>query len=228
MAAKWIEQGWVSISDLVHLGWSTSAIKTLRSAVPEEDSGIRDLGKARDLAAANDWARDKGEPIVSSKALKSPRPRRKEAAPKPKRKPARKVSPESMQHRMDRAQQARQAQLEGKWFNSKKKANEAGFLSAKDLDARLWTESLIASILPTPDGFGDNYYGDMPARYWSKSIVLAAEGSEEFSVAMATSLKRRKISWKHGISSIGKSNLEMGFSGTSACLPWAVILSERF
>lgn len=233
MATKWVEQGWVSVRDLDHLGWSNSAIDRLKAAVPEVPTGIPALGKARDLAEVNGWARDNGESIVSSKGLKSPKVRRADHQPRkrgqhPKsRLKTKTYNRPSATAQATRAAQSVQAQLSGHWFSSKKEAHAAGFLSAKDLDSRLWTESLISKLLGEPGGFGENYYGPMPTRYWSIDAMLALEAGEEFSKAMATSLNRRRISWAEGISAIAGSNRELQLQGPAALLPWSVILGER-
>ena len=239
MAAKWVEQGWVSVRDLAHLGWSESSISSLKRAVPEEDSGIPGLGKARDLSEVNGWARDNGEPIVSSKALGGSKvrssaesSRRHERGSHSNSKLNSRGSKQQKQTRRPprnqaaRAVQSTQAQLAGRWFNSKKDANSAGFLSAKDLEGRFWTESLIAKLLGEPEGFGENHFGPMPVRYWRSDLVLSCESSPAFDDHMSRSLKRRKISWEHGVSSIASSNRELELPLDQSTLVWATLLGD--
>ena len=239
MAAKWVDQGWVSVRDLAHLGWSSRSISKLKKAVPEVDSGISELGRARDLSEVNGWARDNGEPEISAKALggskvrsSSESVRRRERGTHPNSKlngkPARqKRNRQPPSNQAVRNAQAVQAQLDGKWFDSKQDANRAGFLSAKDLEDRFWTESIMGKLLPNPDGFGQNHFGSMPVRYWSVELVMDAESRGEFISAMASSLKRRKISWEQGVSSIGSSNRELQLPFERSELNWSVILGER-
>lgn len=231
MVAKWVEQGWVSVRDLNHLGWSQDSINRLRKAVPEEQSGISGLGRARDLSAVNDWARDNGEAIVSSRALKSPRirpdgtqrPRKSSHRQQGRRTPKRQPT----QNELNRISQGHFAQFTGRWFESKRQAHAAGYVGAKDLEGRLWTDSLIEKLLGDPEAFGHNYMGIAPVRYWSKDTVIAMELTEGFVGGMAASLKRRKISWEQAVSTVAKSNRELELEANRSSITWGMVLAER-
>lgn len=233
MVAKWVEKGWVSIGDLNHLGWSRESINRLRKAVPEEQTGIAALGSARDLVAVNDWARDNGEPTVSSKALKAPRVRsaggsqRKSSQRGRPQKNSRKPRRQPSQHELNWIDQGYYAQAAGLWFESKKQAHAAGYLGAKDLEDRLWTASLIERLLGEPGAFGHNHMGIAPVRYWSKDTVIAMELTEGFVGGMAASLKRRKISWEQAVSTVAKSNRELELEANRSSITWGMVLAER-
>lgn len=70
MASKWIEQGWVSTNDLMLLGWSRDSIDRLKAEVLAQPVQLGGMTEARDLNDVNGWARNHGEPIVSSRAVK--------------------------------------------------------------------------------------------------------------------------------------------------------------
>lgn len=243
MAAKWVEQGWVSVRDLAYLGWSESSIDNLKRAVPEEDSGLPGLGKGRDLAAVNDWARDNGEPIVSSKALNAPKERsapvsnrkpkgshpKSKINSKPNSKARTKRNPPPPQLPWPTASTPGSVPFPsaGSWFPSKRQANAAGYLSAKDLAGRLWTEGLISDILDEPQAHGENFHNSSaPIRYWETALVLACEASPGFDDRMARSLKRRKIGWEQSILAISSSNRELGISSGQMILAWANRLGD--
>lgn len=234
MVAKWVEKGWVSIGDLNHLGWSRESISRLRKAVPEEQSGIAALGVARDLVAVNDWARDNGEPIVSSKALKGPRVRsaggsqRKSSQRGRPQRNSRKPKRQPSQHELNRIDQGYYAQAAGLWFESKKQAHAAGYLGAKDLEDRLWTASLIEKLLGEPGAFGHNPMGIAPVRYWHRDTLQAVERTEEFVRGMAASLKRRKVSWEQAVSTVAKSNRELSLESELSSITWGMVLAERY
>lgn len=268
MASKWIEQGWVSTNDLLMLGWGRDSIEALKLAVSAQSVSIGGMTEARDLNAVNDWARDHGVPIVSSRAVRareqeiargrpgsrrkpvtgsgfrgsSQKPRSSPSPPPPspaafRAQPA-VVSPQAAQaaqakqaaqvaHRQKRSVQVAQAQVLGSWFESKRDANAAGFLSAVDLKERLWTDTLMGNLLGEPDGLGHNYYNpSTPVRYWTKDHVLRVEESSEFLKSIGTSLSRRKLSWETGVDAIVKSNREHGLLDGRAMVPWSLALAE--
>ncbi len=234
MVAKWVEKGWVSIGDLNHLGWSRESINRLRKAVPEEQTGIAALGSARDLVAVNDWARDNGEPIVSSSALKAPRvrsagdsQRRSSQRGRPQRN-RRKPRRQPNQHELNRIDQGYYAQAAGLWFESKKQAHAAGYLGARDLEDRLWTASLIEKLLGEPGAFGHNHMGIAPLRYWHRDVLQAVERTDDFIRSMAASLKRRKVSWEQAVSTVAKSNRELSLESELSSITWGMVLAERF
>jgi len=254
MASKWIEQGWVSTNDLLLLGWSKDSVAALKVAVLERNVNLGGMSKARDLNEVNSWARNNGEPIVSSKAVRERERRSTRTGRKPvtgtgfrgssqttglSQKPP-PPSPAAFQaaqadaakqaaqaaHRQKRTVQSFQAQTAGSWFESKRDANDAGFLSAVDLKDRLWTDTLMGKLLGEPDGLGHNYYNpSTPVRYWTKDHVLNVEASADFSNAVATSLSRRKIQWETGLDAIVKSNQDHGLSGRLSTLPWSLALA---
>ena len=241
MAANWVEKGWVSVRDLAHLGWSDQAIGKLKQAVPEQLTGIPELGKARELEAVNSWAQDNGQSSVTVAGLKAPKVSAS-VIDLSARRAARGTHPQSKAKPRARSQAPQPTLGSGagytplpvtpsystNWFPSKKAANAAGYLAAKDLHARLWTENLIVELLQEPQAHGENFHNSSaPIRYWEKSLVLNVEASEAFGDHMGRSLKRRKISWEDTLSAVAQSNLKHGFPSAMHILNWTSLLEGR-
>lgn len=269
MASKWIEQGWVSVNDLLLLGWGRDSIDAMKTAVPEQIVALGGMTRARDLNEVNSWARNHGESIVSSQSV---RKREKNASsgsgssskksttgskarstkpsngfsqspppPSPAAFQAARVSSVQVSggrttsakqaariaHQQKRASQTWQAQATGTWFESKREANDSGFLSAVDLKDRLWTDSLVEKLLGEPDGLGHNYYNpSTPVRYWTADHVLQVEGSDEFLGLIGASLSRRRMRWETGVDAISNSNRTHGLLDGRAMVPWSLALAK--